>query len=108
MSSGNDSLRESAKEFEASLKKLVSVTTQKVKKAVDGAVPSFSTTFDKVTEDVEKTVSDLVSGLDKKTVREQVQALQAYKKLLEMQLQKVNSRITELTGKSSSQDSEQK
>ncbi|MEM3670616.1 MAG: DUF5320 domain-containing protein [Thermoprotei archaeon] len=104
MSAEDNSVRASAKEFERSLKKLVSTSVKRTKEIVATTFPQLSDLMDKVVEDSERTVNDLFKGFDKMTSKEQLQMLQAYRKLLAAQLEKIDSRINQLSREKSSED----
>ncbi|MEM3799890.1 MAG: hypothetical protein QXH56_07365 [Thermoprotei archaeon] len=94
--SKDDELTKSAKEFAESLVKLVSVTGKTVLKGVQETFPELSKSAQQVLVDLDKSVSDLFKSLDKATVPEQRELLSAYRKMLLVQLNKIEERLKKL------------
>ncbi len=93
---GEDELTRSAKEFAESLVKLVGATGRTVLRGVEAAFPNLSKSVQQVFADLDKAVSDLFESMDKRTAAEQKELLVAYRKMLLIQLNKIEERLKKL------------
>lgn len=91
-----DELTRSAKEFAESLVKLVGVTGKTLLKGIEETFPELSKSAQQILSDLDRSVSDLFRSLDKATVSEQRELLSAYRKMLLVQLNKIEERLKRL------------
>jgi len=89
-------MSESAKEFARSLKKLISATVKEAEKVIEKTAPQLSELVTKLLNEVESTATNLLKDLERRTEKEQLEILRAYRSILKAQLEKVETRIKQL------------
>lgn len=94
----DDDLEESAKQFVASLRKLIRSSIRSAERILEEAPPKVSQSIESSLSDLEKTTASLLDRVDATTAKEQIQLLNMYKKVLEGQLRLIDERLKKLEG----------
>jgi len=94
--SSEDSVREKAREAAKALKDLTLALTRGTERTVR-RVPTLAPRLDKTVDDFAKAFDSTIKQVRKKTEREQVKLLEAYRNLLHRQLDYVDLRLKDLT-----------
>jgi hypothetical protein len=94
----SEDVKAKAKETLRSVRELLKAVTDSVDAELKRNVPRVANTLDRSFEKASKSLTDTLVVIDKKTAKEQLELLKAYRSFIQKQAEIVQGRITDLEG----------